>query len=211
MNYTKQYHFLIERAKTRTLAGYKENHHIIPRCIGGTDDPTNLVNLTAREHYIAHIFLAKIYGGKLWHAVNMMGRIKRYSNRHYEKARLEHSKLLSEQNKRTKTKPKEDRTYKCVICNGIFVRLEFCHHLIKSEFVCGHRCNGARNGKKTAGKKNTKLSESMMGRVAWNKGLPSPTSAENGKKSAVKLSATVTGRKKKILPDGTWTWEYPNK
>jgi hypothetical protein len=32
-----------------------------------------------------------------------------------------------------------------------------------------------------------------------------------GKKGASKLSSTVTGRRKKVLPDGSWTWEYPKK
>lgn len=40
---------------------YGENHHIIPRSEGGSDDASNKVKLTAREHYIAHLLLAKIY------------------------------------------------------------------------------------------------------------------------------------------------------
>jgi len=36
-------------------------HHIIPRSLGGLNDKINLVNLTAREHYIAHLLLWKIY------------------------------------------------------------------------------------------------------------------------------------------------------
>jgi len=38
-----------------------------------------------------------------------------------------------------------------------------------------------------------------------------PTAAENGRKSAGKLSATVTGRKRLYRKDGTWTWQYPEK
>ncbi len=40
---------------------YCEKHHIIPKSEGGSDEPDNLVNLTAREHYIAHLLLWKIY------------------------------------------------------------------------------------------------------------------------------------------------------
>ena len=43
------------------------------------------------------------------------------------------------------------------------------------------------------------------------KGKPRPYSAETGKKSAAKISATVTGRKRLYKEDGTWTWEYPKK
>ena len=76
MNYSTHYNLLITRAQNRKLLTHKEAHHIFPKCLGGTNDPTNLVNLTYREHYIAHLLLAKIHGGPLWHAVNLMGRLK---------------------------------------------------------------------------------------------------------------------------------------
>jgi hypothetical protein len=41
--------------------GYTEKHHIIPKCLGGSDEQSNLVNLTPEEHYIAHQLLVKIY------------------------------------------------------------------------------------------------------------------------------------------------------
>ena len=59
MNYQKIHDAIIERAKTRKLEGYKERHHIIPRCLGGTDDNENLVDLTAREHFIIHLLYNK--------------------------------------------------------------------------------------------------------------------------------------------------------
>jgi len=61
MNYEKHYRLLVEKAKNRNISGYKEVHHIIPRCMGGSDDKENLVELTAREHFIAHLLLLKIY------------------------------------------------------------------------------------------------------------------------------------------------------
>lgn len=54
---------LITRAQHRTLVGYIEEHHVIPRCIGGSDDLTNLVDLTPEEHYVAHQLLVKMYPG----------------------------------------------------------------------------------------------------------------------------------------------------
>jgi len=59
MNYTKIYNQLIERAKNRKEErdGYYERHHIIPKCMGGSDDKDNLVKLTYREHFIAHWLL----------------------------------------------------------------------------------------------------------------------------------------------------------
>lgn len=61
MNYKKHYDLLISRAKTRTLDIYTEKHHIIPKCIGGSNNPDNLVKLTPEEHYVAHQLLIKIY------------------------------------------------------------------------------------------------------------------------------------------------------
>lgn len=62
MNYQKIYNDLISRAQAReSLSEYKETHHIIPRCMGGSDDKENLVELTGREHFIAHWLLCKIY------------------------------------------------------------------------------------------------------------------------------------------------------
>lgn len=74
MNYKRIYDNLIERAKTRTIDGYTEKHHIIPRCMNGSDDDSNLVRLTPEEHYIAHLLLVKIYpdNSKLVYAANMM-------------------------------------------------------------------------------------------------------------------------------------------
>ena len=61
MNYQAHYDRLMERAKVRSKPdGYCEKHHIIPRCLGGSDEPENLVNLTASEHYVAHQMLVKM-------------------------------------------------------------------------------------------------------------------------------------------------------
>lgn len=61
MNYKRHYDLLITRGKNRMLDGYVEKHHIIPRCMGGTDDVENLVQLTPEEHYLAHQLLIKIH------------------------------------------------------------------------------------------------------------------------------------------------------
>jgi hypothetical protein len=37
-------------------------HHIIPKHMGGTNDPSNLVELTVRQHALAHKKLYKKYG-----------------------------------------------------------------------------------------------------------------------------------------------------
>lgn len=63
MNYTYHYQTLIARAAVRNLAADVdvEVHHIIPKCLGGTNKPDNLVDLTPEEHFVAHQLLVKIY------------------------------------------------------------------------------------------------------------------------------------------------------
>tara|TARA_R110000803_G_C11817563_1_gene301525 strand:- start:48 stop:536 length:489 start_codon:yes stop_codon:yes gene_type:complete len=61
MNYEKVYYQIIEQAGNRHVDGYVEWHHIVPRCLGGSDDRDNLVPLTAREHFICHWILTRIH------------------------------------------------------------------------------------------------------------------------------------------------------
>lgn len=65
MDYNKIYNNIIERAKQRKIEnpinGYKEIHHVIPRSIGGSNEPTNLVELTLKEHFLCHELLIYIY------------------------------------------------------------------------------------------------------------------------------------------------------
>lgn len=61
MNYQKVYDKLIRRGQLRILEGYSEKHHIVPKCLGGTDEVTNLVSLTPEEHYLCHLLLVKIH------------------------------------------------------------------------------------------------------------------------------------------------------
>jgi hypothetical protein len=61
MNYQKIYNNIVSRGKERVLEGYQEKHHIIPRCMGGSDEDANLVMLTPEEHYLCHLLLVKIH------------------------------------------------------------------------------------------------------------------------------------------------------
>jgi len=52
---------LLNRDKQET---YFENHHIIPRSLGGDNTHSNLVLLTPEEHYLSHFYLTQIVSGK---------------------------------------------------------------------------------------------------------------------------------------------------
>jgi hypothetical protein len=74
MNYQQIYNNLIDRATRRISKGYVEKHHIVPRCLGGTDAKENIVNLYPEEHYLAHLLLCKLNKGNsklLYAAMNM--------------------------------------------------------------------------------------------------------------------------------------------
>jgi len=60
--YGRLYTTLVSNAQRRpTQKGYFESHHITPKSLGGDNSPTNLVELTAREHFLAHALLFKHY------------------------------------------------------------------------------------------------------------------------------------------------------
>lgn len=62
MNYKKHYAKLIrKRLKDPITEGYIEKHHIHPISLGGTNEYKNLINLTAKEHFIAHLLLTRMY------------------------------------------------------------------------------------------------------------------------------------------------------
>ena len=95
MNYQKIYDNIIERAKTRVLEGYKERHHIVPKCMGGSDDVENLVELTAREHFICHKLLVEMYpsNSSLNWAAWMMATTKDSMEREYKVSAREYQRL----------------------------------------------------------------------------------------------------------------------
>ena len=66
--YTQKYFIIIDRAKAREYVkesndGY-QCHHILPRCMGGSDDESNLVCLTYKEHRVCHRLLIEMTVGE---------------------------------------------------------------------------------------------------------------------------------------------------
>lgn len=122
MNYQQIYNKIIEKAKTRQIEGYTEKHHVIPKCMGGSDNKNNLVELTAREHFVCHLLLCEIYPDevKLKQALFLMSigkqktKNKHYkiSNRTYERLKSEYSLLLIGKPRDQKTKNKISKALK---------------------------------------------------------------------------------------------------
>lgn len=77
MDYTTIYSDFIADRRSQESAlvdsgDYFERHHITPRSLGGEDSPSNIICLSAEDHYFAHLLLAKAYGGVMWLALRAM-------------------------------------------------------------------------------------------------------------------------------------------
>lgn len=96
MDYAKIYRELVS-SSNGVEETYFEEHHIIPKCMGGSNDPDNLCYLTPEAHFVAHQLLAKIHRNKsLVHAANMMGNT-RITNKSYGWLRKAHAEFASEE------------------------------------------------------------------------------------------------------------------
>lgn len=114
--YSKVYFSTIEKAVTRgwKKARGRERHHIIPQSLGGSNDKSNLVYLSCREHFLCHWLLVKMTEGEYYHKMvyalmGMRAENKQQERYHtiftarvYEKYRIEHaeyhSKLMKSKN-----------------------------------------------------------------------------------------------------------------
>jgi hypothetical protein len=59
MDHATHYNNLIKKAPLTYFKG-AHRHHILPRAMGGTDEESNLVFLTPRQHLVAHLLLSFI-------------------------------------------------------------------------------------------------------------------------------------------------------
>lgn len=83
-HHLNRYLRFIESCKHQVIEGFCEKHHIKPRSLGGQDTFDNLVKLTYRQHFIAHLMLSKIFKGNsqikmahaAWNMVNRDGGIR---------------------------------------------------------------------------------------------------------------------------------------
>jgi hypothetical protein len=101
MNYKKIYNTIISNAQNRVFEDSVdfENHHFIPRCLGGKET----VPLTLKEHFICHYLLTKIYPDNysLLYAFFRMSNLKKYGKmgaRSYERIRKKFIESVSGQN-----------------------------------------------------------------------------------------------------------------
>lgn len=171
MDYLKIYESIIKNAKLenrkRHQGIYYENHHILPKCLNGTDDEDNLVLLTGKEHFICHKILTVLYPNNrkialAFHKMAFSGRDYGITCRDYERARQLISEIPVSLEQREKIgKRTRGKSY---------------------EELYGEKAEEQKEKRRQAllGKKHTKErrkknSESHKGNIPWNRGLTKET------------------------------------
>jgi hypothetical protein len=112
MNYQWHYDRLISTRKERIReeSVYYENHHVIMKSMGGTDEESNIVFLTPREHFLAHWLLWRIHRNRqtafafntfceMFKGKNHSKRTLKISSRSYQEAREAYSLTQKEKMK----------------------------------------------------------------------------------------------------------------
>ena len=111
IGYIDRYLSFIDKCRLKTFNGRTEKHHILPKSFGGNDH-NNVIRISPRHHYIAHLLLSKATGSpKMIKALHKMaysrtGDVERnykITSRVYEYLRHEHAKVVSGYSKGTVT------------------------------------------------------------------------------------------------------------
>jgi hypothetical protein len=195
--YTKWYYAIIEKRCLTVDIKESEVHHIIPRSLGGTDDPKNLVRLSYHDHAWCHWLLTKMTTGadlaKMRYAFNMMNvggdhmgrvldsRIVRAYAKNREELIKTHSEFMRGREPWNKGKKLEDEKYKSGRKNkGKKHTPDAIEKRINSMI---------KNG-------NNKRSEETKKKMSdWQKGIPKGSQSEDHK---LAISVGSKGHKKSI-------------
>ncbi len=105
------------------------------------------------------------------------------------------------------------RKFNCAYCGCLSTTKEEDRKYCQAECYYKDKKGWPAQNKGSTHTQKTKdiISQKNKGKRPWNKGLPNPQAAENGRKGAKKQSEVVTGRKRQYRDDGTWFWVYPDR
>lgn len=108
-HHLNRYLKFIDALKNQSIDGYSEKHHVLPRSMGGDDSTSNIVKLTARQHFVAHWMLWKAFGGSMTTAFNYMNGVKRYGKRINSKTAelLKHQEIERQKQKTFSTETRQ--------------------------------------------------------------------------------------------------------
>ena len=204
---------------------YHERHHIVPRCMNGTDDEDNLIDLFTCEHYEAHRLLAienptnKSLTSAWWLMSHAKGNNKQewyeVNPEEYEEARIAFVNSISGENnfwynrivtqctncdKEIKVTPYYYNLYNKNGERHVFCSSE-CAYEYKSKYYVGEK--HPRYGKHFTEEQKKKISESHKGKVAPNKGKPMSEEqkkilSDKAKERYANPENRLTGQKSKL-------------
>lgn len=143
----------------------------MPRIFGGTNDPSNMVVLTFREHFIAHLILWKAYGDSMAYAFWMMNNQAGWlTSRQYTQLRTELGHAHTEETKKKMSATRQAMHRKCSddtkkkIGAGNKGKTSWAKGTTKSEET-KKKMSEAKRGKFVSEETKQKLSESHKGCV----------------------------------------------
>lgn len=189
---------------------YVEKHHIIPKSEGGDESDDNLVNLTAREHYVAHLLLAKIYNDqKMWCAIHRLvyGNNKNYTritSRLYSKIKAQFVKKMSETMRGRKMPPRSEeyRRKQSEAQKGKIMSEESRRKMSEAKQKMSadtrRKISEAKSGRKLSEDHKINLSKAMNGRVFSEEHRRKLSEAKKGKPSIFKGKHHSEETKRKI-------------
>lgn len=177
MNYQKIYDNICKRGQERVLSKeiYAERHHIIPKCMGGSNDKSNLTILTAREHFICHWLLSEIYptNSGLAYTFLLFNNPKKGSKRYISNSKIyAYAKLRMSESLKGSKKPERSAEHK-------------------------EKLRIAQTGKKYSDESRKKMSESHKGQPGPGKGKH--RSEETCKKISEKNKGRQSSQKDRVL------------
>lgn len=169
--YYTWYFKIITNAQSRILDSYSEAHHIIPKSLGGSDEKANIVDLTAREHFLCHWLLTKFVlvnkekmDYALWLMINVENKLQeRYkvNSKTYEILKTKLAKTFSKQHTGRKmteeTKRKISETRKQRFQEGTLT--------IKVYDTTREKLSKSRTGKKQTQQTKDKIGSAHRGKV----------------------------------------------
>ena len=186
------YHNIVTSSYNRVKFIGSERHHIVPRSLGGTNEVTNLVYLTPREHFVCHLLLTKFTDGRdkklMDFAVgkfiqNSPTQQRKFTSWEYAKIR-ESIRLARSGSKHTdeaKLKMSLARKGKSPYNKGqrgVYSRTdEFKHNLSKMHTG---KTLVDKYGEEKANEIRAKISKSKLGKPSGMLGKPHPTKGKTG-------------------------------
>lgn len=208
--YHKYYYNIISAAKSRDIHGYVERHHIIPKSLGGTNEPCNIVRLTAREHFICHMLLVKMTNGvaksKMIYAAWQLSRPNKHK---HLKVTSRVYLYLREELSKSKTGIKRGPFSESHLANmRRAAKTRAYPPRTEKQIESDHRFSEVNKGKTLTDEHKTKISTKLTWRIPTEEHRKNISISKMGIKRAPfseewrnKISISLTGNKRGAMPE----------